>query len=296
MREQVEFTVEDGTRLRGTFYRPAEVEGLYPTIVMAHGFSGLMSALTAYAEGFQKAGFGVLLYDNRGFGISDGSPRQHIDPHQQVADFRDAISYAQMRGGVDPKRIGVWGSSYSGGHVIVLGANDRRVKAVVSQIPFVSGHRNVPRLYSPDKLAQLRKLYEDNRKSVAAGNEMGMLPVFSTTSEVLCALPPVVSERFIKASEDEPGWLNEVTIRSAEFFGEYEPGKLAPFVSPTPLLMIVGAKDVVNPPDLALEVYEAALEPKRLLIHPGGHFGTYTQNFDLTFGAALEWFELHLGR
>jgi fermentation-respiration switch protein FrsA (DUF1100 family) len=104
-----------------------------------------------------------------------------------------------------------------------------------------------------------------------------------------------VSDRFIKASiEQSPGWKNEVTIRSVEFFGEDEPGNFAPFVRPTPLLMIVGAKDVVNPPDIALGVYQQAREPKRWIIHPGGHFGTYMKNFDQTFGAALEWFSQHL--
>jgi fermentation-respiration switch protein FrsA (DUF1100 family) len=292
MSSLIEFRTEDGTLLRGNFYRQ-DTASPQPVIVMAHGFSGLRSALNAYAEGFYKAGFNVVLFDNRGFGDSEGV-RQHIDPHQQVADFRDAITFAQTLAGVDPERVGIWGSSYAGGHVIVIGANDRRVTAVVSQIPFVSGHANVPLLYSPDKYAELRRLFVEERRSIASGNPPRMMPVFSTSTAELCALPPVVTEKFIKASADVPGWKNEVTIRSVEFFGEYEPGNLAPLVSPTPLLMVIGAKDVVNPPELSLRVFESALEPKKVVIHPGGHFQTYTKHFDITFGAALDWFKTHL--
>ena len=73
------------------------------------------------------------------FGASDGSPRQEVDPIAQIRDYRDAITFAETLPGTDPARIGVWGSSYSGGHVLIVAAIDRRVKCVVSQVPMVSG-------------------------------------------------------------------------------------------------------------------------------------------------------------
>jgi hypothetical protein len=85
------------------------------------------------------------VWDHRNFGASDGEPRQEIDPWAQVRDYRDAISYACTRPEVDEDRIGVWGSSYSGGHVMVVGAMDRRVKGVACQVPLISGPRNARR-------------------------------------------------------------------------------------------------------------------------------------------------------
>ena len=72
----------------------------------------------------------MLAYDHRNFGDSDGEPRQELDPWVQVRDYRHAITFAQTLDGVDPDRVGVWGSSYAGGHVLVVGAIDRRVGCV----------------------------------------------------------------------------------------------------------------------------------------------------------------------
>ena len=98
--------------------------GRFPTIVMAHGFSAVKEMyLDRYAEAFAKAGFACLVYDNRNFGASDGEPRQEIDPWQQVRDYSDAITFAAGQPQTDAARIGVWGSSYSGAHVLVVSAH-----------------------------------------------------------------------------------------------------------------------------------------------------------------------------
>ena len=99
------------------------------------------------------AGLAALVFDNRNFGGSDGTPRQEIDPWQQVRDYRDAISFAETLEETDRGRLGVWGSSYSGGHVLVLGAIDRRIRCVVSQVPLISGHANARRLVRADEEA-----------------------------------------------------------------------------------------------------------------------------------------------
>ena len=95
-----------------------------------------------------------VVFDNRNFGASDGEPRQEIDPWQQINDYRDAISYALTRPRPTAHRIGVWGSSYSGAHVLVLGAIDRRIKCVASQVPLISGYRNARRLIRADMIAR----------------------------------------------------------------------------------------------------------------------------------------------
>jgi len=128
MREDVEFDAA-GVRLRGWLYLPDDATGPVPAIVMAHGFSAVKEMyLDAYAEVFAEAGLAALVFDNRNFGASDGEPRQEIDPWAQVRDYRDAITWVRTRSEVDAERMGVWGSSYSGGHVLVLGAIDRRIK------------------------------------------------------------------------------------------------------------------------------------------------------------------------
>ena len=97
--------------------------------VMAHGFSGVKEMyLDKYADAFANAGFASVVYDNRNFGASDGQPRQEIDPWLQIRDYSDAITFALSLDQTDAARIGVWGSSYSGGHVLVVAAIDRRVK------------------------------------------------------------------------------------------------------------------------------------------------------------------------
>jgi uncharacterized protein len=100
---------------------------------MAHGFSAVKEMyLDSFAEVYVAAGLNVLVFDNRCFGASDGEPRQEIDPWAQVRDYRHAIIYASRLPAVDPARVGIWGSSYSGGHVVVVAAIYRRVKAVHS--------------------------------------------------------------------------------------------------------------------------------------------------------------------
>ena len=131
----------------GWLYRPEGFDGPRPLMVMAHGFSGTKELrLPAYAERFCAAGIGVLLFDYRHFGSSGGEPRQLVDIPRQHADFRRALAYARDLDWVDPERVGLFGSSFSGGHVLAVGAADRRVAAIVSQCPFTDGLATLPAL------------------------------------------------------------------------------------------------------------------------------------------------------
>ena len=104
MRRDIEFKA-DGVTLRGWLYKPAKGKGPFPTIVMAHGFSGVKEMdLDKYADVFSKAGHAVLVYDNRCLGSSDGSPRQDIDPRMQLRDYRSAITFAQQQKECDAER------------------------------------------------------------------------------------------------------------------------------------------------------------------------------------------------
>ncbi|MBB3893371.1 hypothetical protein GGQ61_004115 [Phenylobacterium haematophilum] len=147
----------EGSRLAAEVLRPRGVGGLLPAILLAHGWGGLKEHLIElYAESFAAAGFITLSFDYRGWGQSDGriiatpsSPmltesgvqtlavrvlREVVDPVDQIADVRNAFAWLIAEEGVDPARVGLWGSSYGGGHVVSVAGMDARVKAVVAQI------------------------------------------------------------------------------------------------------------------------------------------------------------------
>src|SRR5947208_2693955 len=159
----IEFDAE-GAALRGWLYRPRAGGSAAPVVVMAHGYNCLKELyLDKYAAAIASAGHVVLAYDHRNFGDSDGEPRQELDPWVQVRDYRHAITFAQTLEGVDPARVGVWGSSYAGGHVLVVGAIDRRVGCVVSQVPTISGWESTLRRTPPQALAEMRRNFDADR-------------------------------------------------------------------------------------------------------------------------------------
>lgn len=296
MRRDIEFDAE-GVTLRGWLYLPDAAQGPVPAIVMAHGFSALKEMyLDRYAEAFADAGLASLVFDNRCFGASDGTPRHEIDPWAQVRDYRHAITYVQTLPEVDRRRIGVWGSSYSGGHVLVLGAIDRRVRCVVSQVPLVSGYANFRALVRSDLIAGLRQQFDADRAARFQGKEPAMIPVVAEDPMAACALPTPDSYQWFTetARTRAPAWRNEVTLRSVEMFTEYEPGVYLPWVSPTPLLIVAAARDHLTPAEQAIAAYERALQPKKLVILDGAHFDAYVAGFETSGGAARDWLAEHL--
>ena len=294
MKRPVEFATEDGTLLRGDVHSLGGHEA--PGIVMAHGFSGVKEQIDHYAASFAEHGISVLLFDHRGFGLSDGLPRLEVDYGRQVADWRDAISFALDEPEFDSSAgVGVWGSSFAGGLAIVLGAIDDRVRCVVSQVPNVSGPRNARQMFGPAQRALLREAFEQDRAGRLSGEPPRRIPVFSEDPRTMVALPPAMSARHIAAAEARaPSWRNEVTLRSVESMIEFEAAGWLKFLSPKPFLMIVGANDTCTFSDLQLAVFDDASEPKKLVVHPGGHFDTYTEHFAQTSEAATQWFVEHL--
>jgi fermentation-respiration switch protein FrsA (DUF1100 family) len=297
MRKDIEFKTQDGLTLKGWHYLPDGLSVKAPTIVMAHGFSAVKEMyLDKFAEAFAAAGLAALVFDNRNFGASGGEPRQEIDPWRQVSDYRDAITFAETLPETDAARIGIWGSSYSGGHVLVVGAIDRRVKCVVGQVPLISGHRNARRLIRADFWAGLNGMFEDDRRNRYAGKPPVMIPVVAENPAAPSALPTADSWAWFTETGKTraPSWRNEVTLRSVEMFTEYEPGAYVGYISPTPLLLVVAQGDHLTVADEALAAYERALEPKKLEILAGGHFDAYVKDFEAAAVPARDWFVAHL--
>jgi fermentation-respiration switch protein FrsA (DUF1100 family) len=251
-------------------------------------------ALDDYAEIFCKGGFAVLVYDHRNWGASDGEPRGEIVPHEQIQDYRDAITFSLTLPAVDKNRIGIWGSSYSGGHVIVVGAIDRRVKCVASQVPFLGGFETTRRLVAPLALNGLRQAFEADRMARFQGEPPQRLPVVPAEPNGAAILVHEPARVFFMNMVDRaPTWKNEATLRSAEFFVDYEPLPFLSQIGPTPLLMVLTTQDTIVPTDIALKAYnQNALEPKKLVMVPGEHFDIYSgEGFDISSQAELEWFQ-----
>lgn len=296
MRREIEFNAE-GALLRGWLYTPGDARDATPGVVMAHGFSAVKEMyLDRYAEIFSAAGLAVLVFDNRNFGASDGEPRFEIDPWQQVRDYRHAITWLCGQPKINREQIGVWGSSYSGGHVLVLGAIDRRIKCVVSQVPLTSGSRNLARLVRADLAAPLRAQFDADREGRFRGQAPAMVPVVTSEPNGVAALPTADSWQWFTdtARTQAPAWRNEVTLRTVEMLGEYEPGSYIDRISPTPLLMLIADGDHLAVADEAFAAYNRALEPKRLVILKGGHFDAYVRVFEQSSRAARDWFVEHL--
>lgn len=284
-RQEIVFNA-NGTTLAGWINRPPNAPARHPMIVMSHGFSAIMTmGLAEYAEAFAVAGFGCLVYDHRNYGQSAGWPRNETDPWQQVEDMRAAISYVRNLPFTDRDRIGLWGTSYSGGHVLTVGALDRRVRCIVSQVPLVSGQRTFDSWVPADKRARFMERLLVDRDRRAEGAPPGTTPA---------ALPGSETEEWAKTVDKTGAYGNFVTLRSLELLRTYEPISFVTRIAPTPLLMIVAERDTQTPVEWQLEAFALAAEPKRLVTLPGRHYDPYVRLFAQSSEAASAWFAEHL--
>lgn len=294
-RLDVEFSGEDGLTLRGWLFIPEMADDQSPAITMAHGYAGTRHhGLEHFARAFAAAGFVVLLHDHRNFGSSDAVEAGDVDPWRQIADCRRAISFLESRPEVDPRRIGLWGTSYAGGHALVLGATDRRLRAIVSQVPTISGYEQGARRVAPDAVAALEDAFARDDRARAAGEPGAIISVVSDDPGCPAAYRSRDAIGFYLQSVPGGEWRNEVTLRSGRAARMYEPGLWTRRVSPTPLMLVVAMRDHITLTDIALAAYEQALEPKALTMIPGDHFAPYLSEFESASGAAVAWFARHL--
>ncbi|WP_416898447.1 MAG: alpha/beta hydrolase [Minwuia sp.] len=282
-RQDISFAA-GGVQLAGWFYPAGDGA---PVIVMSHGLSAIRRLnLDEMAKVFQAAGLAVLCYDHRNFGDSGGEPRQEADPWAQVRDMRDAITFARTIPGIDPERLGIWGTSYSGGHVLTVAALDRRVKCVVSQVPFTHGARTfdtwVPERAREKTLLRMQK----DREARYAGAAPETVPA---------AIEGTETEEWVKKTDTHGDYVNALTLRSLEMLREYEPHSFAARIAPTPLMMIVADRDTQTPTAGQLETFELANEPKKLVRLDCRHYDPYMSHIGEASAAARDWFLTHLG-
>jgi alpha-beta hydrolase superfamily lysophospholipase len=294
MRNDIEFEGFDGTTLRGWWYEPPERSA---AIAMAHGFSAVKEmALDAYAERLCAAGFGVLVYDHRNFGASEGEPRQEVDPWGQVWDFRRALDWLEGRADVDPERLGLWGSSFSGGEAIILAACDERVRAVVANVP-LAGFPGVEYADTSVEFASIRDWVLANPNSLDR-NQEAVLGPFAVVEEAGNDLTPYLpqpesAEWFLRfAARPASTWQNRITLRNA-FAGtpRFDPGLCVAHVAPTPLLLVVASEDRLAATDVTFDAFARAGEPKQLVTIAGHHFVPYEgAGFEAASRAACDFF------
>jgi len=296
MRKDITFTSK-GLRCSGWLYVPDDLKtgAKAPAIVMAHGFTGVKEAiLPDFATQFVSAGFVTLVFDYRYFGDSEGEPRSQNFPLELVEDIRNAITWVSDQPEVDSQRIGIWGTSYGGGLVLYVGTYDRRVKAVVSQVPAALSPEQW-RAVNPENYDKRSRILLQDRIERYKTGVVNYMKVFAPEGEP-CVLPGKEAYEegrcfFFK----QPNWRNQVTLESLEKMREFDPAGMVHMISPTALLFIPAEKDIFCPLDVVKAIYEKAREPKAITVLPIRHFETYSEPWlSKAAGAAINWFEKYL--
>lgn len=261
-------------------------------IVMAHGLGAIKEmGLDFVAERLCEAGWRVLLFDYRYFGASGGQPRQLLTVHHQRADWKAAVAYARTLPGV--AHVGLFGSSFSGGHVIATAAADPDIAAVVAQCPFTSGLAS-----SAKSISILPQLIAASVKDLVA-TARHREPVRVT----LAGLPGDVA--LMSATDVVPGYLalvpegfgfeNEVSARFVLTLPLQNPGLKAALVK-APLFVAICDKDTVAPARASGALVRRA--PRAEIHHYAiGHFDLYAgDDREMVLADELTFFDKFLPR
>jgi len=296
MRKDISFTSK-GLRCSGWLYVPDDLKvgQKAPAIVMAHGFTAVKEAiLPDFADLFAKAGFVTLVFDFRYFGDSEGEPRSQVFPLEMVEDIRNAITWVSDQPEVDSQRIGIWGASFGGGLVLYVGTYDRRVKAVVSQVPNTLSP-DQRRARNPQGWEDMTKILVRDRIARYKTGVVNYMKVVAPEGEP-CYLPGREAyEEYMAFSVRTPNWRNQVTLESLEKIREFDPVSTIGMMSPTALLVIAAEKDSFFPPDMVKAIYERAREPKAMSVLPVRHFEIYSEPWlSKAANIAISWYEKYL--
>jgi fermentation-respiration switch protein FrsA (DUF1100 family) len=211
-----------------------------------------------------------------------------------VEDVRNAITWVSNQPEVDPQRIGLWGTSFGGGIVVYSATYDKRVKAVVAQVPWTISpefrRAADPEGWNRREMFALRDRVERYKtgevtylKAVAPGNEPSVMPGQENY------------EAFMALTESCPNWRNQVTTEILEKNLEFDPVKYVHWIAPSALLLIPGVQDTLIPIQAVRDTFERAREPKALAELPIKHFEIYTEPwFSKAAGGAIDWFSKYL--
>lgn len=273
----IEF-LSQGALLRGRLYVPKNSLKKKPVVVMAHGFTTTINGMTAdkYAEEFYKAGYAVLLYDHRNFGISDGEPRQEINFWIQARGYIDAIDFVSTQPEINKDKIAIWGASLSAREAFLVGSVDERVKVIINQIPAYGD--DFP---TEDKNNQL---YKFSRKTVLAEKIKDLphtvtksMPVVSSDQlGTPSALQELTAYRWFIEYGGRYGtnWKNRVSFSVTEAPKQFHIGQCAQHLK-APIIIVAAIEDEMKGASskVTREVFKMITQKKELIEVEGGHFG-----------------------
>lgn len=267
-----------GLRCAGWLFLP---EGLDrpPLVVMAHGLAGQRDfRLPAFAEVFASKGIASFVFDYRNFGDSEGEPRNLVSPHRHLADWLAAVNHARALPEVDGSRLALWGSSFSGGHVLVTASRVHGLRAAVAQVPFVDG-ATVGRSFPPRFIAQASAHAACDLALAAVGMGPHYVPVVADPGEFAAMNTPGSKEGYLALVPEGSDWRNEMPARAMLTLLAYRPVGYAPRIM-CPTLVVCADKDSLV---RASDVERAArrIPEVELVRLPVDHFDVYTG----------EWFE-----
>ncbi len=289
-----------GETLAADLYLP-EGDGPHPCVVLGGGWCYVKELVQpSYARVFAERGFAALVFDYRYMGGSTGEPRQHIDPWQQIEDYRNAISYMESREDVDAARIGAWGISYSGGHVLILGALDARVRAICGVVPTVDGYQNMRLAHGTLGFRRLQAALSEARRKLYETGEHTYLPHQPRDESELASWPfPKSKVTFTRLKETQaPAYEGRSTAASTEMLLAYSVMPFAERLHTTPTLLVVAEGDDHTHWDLAARAYDAIPgERKRMHVVPrSGHLTLYEdeQAVSAVAQVAADWFTEYL--
>lgn len=297
MRSDVAFSSR-GTTCRAWLYQPdpsTQGGAGRPCIVMAHGFGGTRDAgLEPYAHRFAAAGLAVLLFDYRHFGASDGEPRQLLSVRRQLQDYATAIAFARSLPQVDPRRVAVWGTSFSGGHALVTAAQVPGIAAAVAQCPMMDGLAAVRNIVAYAGLGSLLRLTAHGLLDLCVAPFGGtrLIPIVGKPGE-LAMMSSADAEAGYRAIAP-PDFQFDVAARIALSAGLYRPVKSAARVR-CPVLLQICDKDSVAPVTAVDDVARRLGPLAEVRRYPIGHFEPYLPpHFEQSVSDQLEFLARHL--
>jgi cephalosporin-C deacetylase-like acetyl esterase len=269
MKREVEF-LSQGSKVRGILATPDKGNGPFPVVVMGGGWCYVKEiVLPHYAKSMLDAGVACLMFDYRNLGESEGENRQNIDPWGQIEDYKNAITFAMKQPEVDGNRLGVWGISYAGGHAIVVGATDPRVKCIISTVPVVEGWETMRRCHGERRFLEIQKVVLEDRVRRGEGQKGALIAMSSLKpNEELSVWPfPHVYEIFTKIKETEaPRHRHESTVESLESLLQYNVFPYAKRILNTPTLVVVAEQDNITQWDLEIDMYNTIPAPNKKLV------------------------------
>lgn len=278
-RQDIAFPAHDGLLLRGLLlrgwlYLP---KGIAPTagVVMSHGFTATKEmGLAGFAEVFAQAGIAVLAYDHRALGASEGEPRSCVDAWVQSRDMLAAIAWLAVRPEVDSQRIGLWGTSFSGGEALVVGAIDPAVRAVVAVVT-VAGDPAAPEVGKAEGLAALADRVRSARVPSALRDVRTVIPEEDSDDPGLMGVSESIDWFRAESVKSEGRWRNHVLLPADPGPVVFNPAVAVPHLN-GPALFIVASGDRLAEAEAAKTAAMLAPEGSELLVIDGHHFTLYS--------------------